>query len=418
MKVINFITALICSISASAQNYYRTDIMRDDIKSLEVKVAGTLVSNPLIQLGGEARIEIAFDALHQTGRHFTYSIYHCDADGNRSSLLPIEYMKGFQNTYIKDYANSIATTVNYTHYKLMIPNEEVQLLVSGNYAVVVNDDAVPDGPALIACFSVSEALLDMEATITGKTDTDFNDEHQQLEFTINYNKINIVFPQSELKISVSQNNNEYDVRRNLQPSFILNKQLRYNHNRSLIFTGGNEYRRVEFQSHRFNGMGVDNIRYFAPYYNVTLFPDEIRSRKVYSYDQDQNGRFFINCKGCNNHGTEGDYYVVHFSLTSARLSGGEIYIFGDIFHNIIDERSKMEYNAIVGAYEKAVLLKSGMYNYLYVFVSDDKEQPLPLTAPIEGNYYETENEYMIKVYYRPPGARYDRLIGSLRVGGV
>jgi len=78
----------------------------------------------------------------------------------------------------------------------------------------------------------------------------------------------------------------------------------------------------------------------------------------------------------------------------------------------------MEYNAIVGAYEKAVLLKSGMYNYLYVFVSDDKEQPLPLTAPIEGNYYETENEYMIKVYYRPPGARYDRLIGSLRVGGV
>ena len=34
---------------------------------------------------------------------------------------------------------------------------------------------------------------------------------------------------------------------------------------------------------------------------------------------------------------------------------------------------------------------------------------------IEGNYYQTQNEYSIYVYYRPMGARYDRLIGVTTV---
>ena len=33
------------------------------------------------------------------------------------------------------------------------------------------------------------------------------------------------------------------------------------------------------------------------------------------------------------------------------------------------------------------------------------------TAAIEGNHYETPNEYQIYVYYHPFAARYDRLIG-------
>ena len=29
----------------------------------------------------------------------------------------------------------------------------------------------------------------------------------------------------------------------------------------------------------------------------------------------------------------------------------------------------------------------------------------------EGNHWETENNYSILVYYRPPGARHDHIIG-------
>ncbi|MDR1783415.1 MAG: DUF5103 domain-containing protein, partial [Dysgonamonadaceae bacterium] len=36
-------------------------------------------------------------------------------------------------------------------------------------------------------------------------------------------------------------------------------------------------------------------------------------------------------------------------------------------------------------------------------------------ADFEGNYYQTENEYRIWVYYRPLGARYDRLLGTTNI---
>ncbi len=34
------------------------------------------------------------------------------------------------------------------------------------------------------------------------------------------------------------------------------------------------------------------------------------------------------------------------------------------------------------------------------------------TGKVEGDYYPTVNEYLINVYYRAPGSRYDRLLGT------
>ena len=69
----------------------------------------------------------------------------------------------------------------------------------------------------------------------------------------------------------------------------------------------------------------------------------------------------------------------------------------------------MGYNFETHQYEKAVLLKQGSYNYQYLFVPNNAT--VGETGPIEGNFYQAENEYSIYVYYRPMGARYDRLIG-------
>ncbi|MFR5942933.1 MAG: hypothetical protein ACLUIE_13980 [Parabacteroides merdae] len=57
--------------------------------------------------------------------------------------------------------------------------------------------------------------------------------------------------------------------------------------------------------------------------------------------------------------------------------------------------------------------KQGSYNYQYLFAPDGST--VGETGPIEGNYYQTQNEYTIYVYYRPMGARYDRLIGVTTV---
>lgn len=400
-------------VTASAQETYRTKVVRDNVKSLEIKVEGELISTPYIELNSEKQIEIIFDALHRTSERFAYSIIHCDADWKKSALLPIEYMKGFQHVAIEDFANSMNTTTHYTNHKLLLPNEDTQFIVSGNYVVQIYDEDTPDNIVLTVCFSVVESLIEIDASVNGNTDIDFNKEHQQIEFTINQTNIDITYPQTDLKISVYQNNNINDIRTDLQPMIISNKLLQYKHNRQLIFEAGNEYRRVEFLTHRYNGMGVDKIGFYNPYYHVTLMQDSRRNNKSYLYDQDQNGRFFIRCSECEDPDTEADYYIVHFSLASDLIPNGNVHLFGDLFNNMINDKSIMSYNVETRSYEKAVMLKLGLYNYQYAFVENGETKAT--FGQIEGNFFETENEYTIAVYYRPMGARFDRLIGYKNV---
>ena len=141
--------------------------------------------------------------------------------------------------------------------------------------------------------------------------------------------------------------------------------------------------------------------------------DYRRDKGTYQYDQDQDGRFFIRCSDCNDPDTEADYYIVHFTLACDPLPDGSVYLNGELFNNVLDEKSKMGYNFETKQYEKAVLLKQGSYNYQYLFVPTGSS--VGQTGPIEGNYYQTQNEYSIYVYYRPMGARYDRLIGVTTV---
>ena len=90
-----------------------------------------------------------------------------------------------------------------------------------------------------------------------------------------------------------------------------------------------------------------------------------------------------------------------------------IFIDGDLTSRRFDDSSLMTYNHSTGRYEKAMLLKQGSYNYQYLAVPPGKKRGY--TSIIEGDKYQTVNEYLIKVYTRLPGERYDRLIGVSRI---
>ena len=64
-------------------------------------------------------------------------------------------------------------------------------------------------------------------------------------------------------------------------------------------------------------------------------------------------------------------------------------------------------------YKKGYILKQGYYNYNYLFVPDGDTQGN--SGRTDGNFYETENEYIILVYHRPNGGRYDKLVGYRRM---
>lgn len=418
MKVFGWLF-LLCSTVLStveAQVTYFTQVNNKQIKTLQVRVAGNPFSDPYIPLVGNERIEINFDALNPSMNQYAYSVIHCNADWSRSVLSPIEYMNGFQGMTIEDFATSMGTSVEYTNYRLLLPNENVQFKVSGNYAIRVYPEDNPDQTAFIACFSVVEPLVKVAASVSGNTDIDTNQTHQQVSFVINNKNYPITYPQTDLKIWVYQNNRRDNAVTGLQPMSILENQIAYTNNRNLIFDAGNEYRRMEFISNSYNGMHVENISFHNPYYHVELMTDYKRAGQPFQYDQDQDGRYFIRCSNCNDFDTEADYEIVHFTLATDEIPDGNVYLNGELYNNVLDENSKMEYNSQTGQYEKSVLLKQGNYNYQYLFVPTG--QTVGETGPIEGNYYQAENEYSIYVYFHPMAARYDRLIGVTSIKNV
>lgn len=390
-----------------------TQISDKQVKTLQVKVAGEPLSNPFVELGGERQIEINFDVLGDGVDRYAYNLIHCDANWQRSTLSPIEYMDGFPGSTIDDFANALGTTIPYTNYRLFFPNDDVQPKVSGNYALQVYCEDDPSHIVLTACFSLYERQVSVAAKVSGNTDIDTNRSHQQLSFTVHHKNFPIPYPQSDLKLRIYQNNRRDNVVTTLQPMSILEDQLVYANNKDLIFSAGNEYRRMEFLSNKYNGMRVEGISFHHPYYHVDVMVDQCLDRQSYQYDQDQDGHYLIGCSNCNDPDTEADYYVVHFALAMEEISDGNVYLNGELVNNTLDENSLMIYNPERGQYEKSLLLKQGHYNYQYLFVPNG--HTLGYTALTEGDFFQTENEYTIYVYYRPMGARFDRLIGVASV---
>jgi len=385
-----------------------TGALSDQVKTLKVGVMDDPFAPPVIELEGDQWIEISFDMMEPEPHVYTYTITHCDADWTPSQLIQSEYMRGFQNRIIDDYAVSFNTTMDYVNYRVTFPNEDVFLRLSGNYVVQVFPEN-SDRPILNACFSVVEPQAPpVSAQVTPQTDKGMNSSYQQVNFSVSYGN-EVKTPMQDLKIYVQQNNRIDNEAQLVKPIMIQNNKLIFDHNPALIFDAGNEYRSFEMITHQSVGLNIESVDFYAPYYHTTLRQDLIRSQRSYTFMQDINGRFVVRTLSGTDYSYEADYQIVHFFLPCEKPFAEKVYILSEAFNNILDARSQMDYSAENKGYTKTALLKEGYYNYLYVTKKDD--QSIAGTAAIEGNFFQTENEYRIMVYFRPMGGRYDRLIG-------
>lgn len=396
-------------LSCSLSGQYRTQPLSDDVHTIQVEANGNWGTNPVVKLNSNESINISFDRLGDNSyKRLRYKIYHCDVQWQKSKeISEIDYLDGFNDNLVEDYSNSLNTTIDYTHFNLSIPNSDISLKLSGNYVVQFYEEEVPQQILLNACFSVLDDKVKISGQVSPITDIDANKAHQQLSFTINHN-LNLRNSLEEIKVIVRQND-RLDTQRNItKPSFNGNGILQYEHIRDLIFEAGNEYRRFESSSYRYNGLNVGHIEYSRPYYIMNILPDKIRANSSYSYDQDQNGRYAIRNTETGNEDAQADYFIINFTLQAPRPLPQDIYINGNFTYNTYNDKYKMQYDTQQGAYFISLLLKQGLYNYQYLTKSGNTYS----TATIEGNYYEAENEYIVSIYYHPSGQRYDSFIGQ------
>lgn len=396
------------SMSATVRDT-RTAIFHPDFSTLRVYVDDDVLSDPIITLDGGSRLTVDFDERASDIRYMRYALIHCDADWSQSALIPIEYLEGFNEGTVDQYEFSRATTVQYVHYRLSLPNEQIRLTHSGNYLLQVYDETDPDEILLQARFKVTEQAVAIGAQASSRTDIDYNRSHQQLAISVDVGKMPLHDAFNDFKVIVTQNNRQDNSRTLIHPLRLQDRTLIYEHMPQLIFPGGNEYRRFETVSTRVPSMNVAMVSFIHPYYHTVLNPDTPRLYEPYSYDSTQHGRFYIREQESAESDTEADYVVTHFYLEMPEAPGLDIYLDGDLVNRRLDGTSKMQYNNDIQAYEKALLLKQGSYNYQYIAVPQGMSSGL--TSTVEGDFYNTANEYQISVYRRLPSERADRLMG-------
>lgn len=392
----------------------RTEYLTPNIHTLQLKVDEKAEAFPVLKLNSGETLNVSFDDLTHEYRRYTYKIEHCDAEGNVSDeLFESEYVNCVDDeVVIDDYEQSENTTVLYTHYTFSLPNAQMRPLLSGNYRITVstenNDGEVM--PVLRTYFGVVDTQVGIYPTCSTNTEVDWNSSHQQLSLRIDASNLTLRDAENEVKVVVMQNRRLDNAIINPRFTAQNGNSLLWEHTRDLIFEAGNEYRKMEIISTRYPGMHGEGVRWIEPYYHYTIMADN--ERKHYLYDEDRNGLYLTRYDGGGNADVQADYVLAHFSLNTLPMQNAKVYISGQWTGGSLNERYAMRYDVASDSYVADVLLKCGYYNYLYL-TALSKDWKHGTTSPIEGNYYQTENEYDILVYYRPTGGRYWLLVGCV-----
>lgn len=403
LRLLTFALMLLVPNCAGAQWFGSQD---HRIRTLGMTVAGDWERIPVVNMTADESIEFHFDEMSHNYHRYTYKVEHCNAQWNASDILESDYLDGFNGETIDEWQNSLNTTFDYTHYSLTIPNENVRLRLSGNYRLSVMED---DREVAWFRFCLSENKGLLQAAVSGNTDIDTHESHHQLSPTVNYSSLGVTDPARELQTVIMQNGRWDNAVRNPSPTYDTGKSLTYEHSRQLILTAGNEFRRFEVLDMYEGFMNVDRMNYHDPYWHASLIED--LHFRAYRMENDHNGRFLIRRLQSDDSNVEADYVFVHFCLRHDLIPGGKMYVSGLFTGGNLSDEYEMEYNPEQNCYEATILLKQGAYDYQYLWVPAGARTGQ--TRPIEGDWYETANDYSIYLYYRQRGARYDRLVSVL-----
>lgn len=361
---------------------------------------------PFFKLGEPFQLQ--FDDLFSDEADYYYTINQYNYDWSApTNLSKAEYLNGMDNQRIITYENSFNTLQLYSHYRQVFPNKFNQITKSGNYLfTVLNDEneIVFSRKVIIYEEEVSVGLL-----VRRSRDFEGLDEKQNIEMSINYGDKILQNPIQNVKVTLFQNGNWKTSISNLKPQYTLGSELIYRYNKETQFWGGNEGYTIDNKIIRATNNTVARVTSGDNIYNTYLYTNTPRKNQPYTYFPDINGNFFIQNANSANSGIEADYSWVYFTLDAPEFLEGNIYVSGMFSNYALTDDYKMELNKKTGLYEKALLIKQGFTNYQYILT--DKKGAIDFKNAIDGNYFQTENNYTAIVYYKGNNDRYDRVIG-------
>ena len=360
---------------------------------------------PFFKLGEP--FELQFDDLFGNEADYYYTITQYNYDWTPTNLAKVEYLNGIDNQRIITYENSFNTLQLYSHYKQRFPNKFNSITKTGNYLIKIFND---EQELLFSRkFIIYEESVRVASEVRRARDFESLNQKQNIELSINYGDLILQNPIKNVKITVFKNGNWKEQISNIRPQYTIGTELIYKYNKETQFWAGNEFYTLDNSQIRVTNNSVARVT-SGDIYNSHLYTNNARKNGIYTYFPDFNGNFIVLNSNTENAEVEADYSWVYFTLNTPNLFHNEsIYITGMFNNYAMNEENKMTYNKETGFYEKAILIKQGYTNYQYTLTDSNKK--ILYEEAIDGNFYQTENNYTIIVYYRGNNDRYDKVIG-------
>jgi hypothetical protein len=399
-------------MSVFSQTIENKDKVYDDhIQTVLFYQLGDQLTDPVIMLHSKNKLMLEFDDMNDESYNFKYTVVHCDRNWNISDLDPIEYIKGNPEGYIEDFEFSLNAVPSYVHYKMIFPNNEMNIKYSGNYLLKVYTDNDDDENVVFTRrFYVVEPKVNIETKIPYYSNNlEYTRKKQQIDLTIYTPDLFNYQTDTRFNVFIKQNGRWDNMVRNLKPTSVLSNRLDFNYPEGIIFDGGNQFRHFDMKDFHYQSMYIRRIINDANGYTVLLHTDFSRAKKQYEKIADIHGRKFIKARNDQETDIEGEYAWVEFTLKIPEFKNADVYIIGQLNDWLMNETNRMNYDQHFQAYRQKMFLKQGYYDYMYCVVP--KGQTKGDITLIEGDWWDTLNEYKIYVYYSNLMPAYDRLVG-------
>ncbi|MBR5603562.1 MAG: DUF5103 domain-containing protein [Bacteroidales bacterium] len=388
---------------------------KDKVQTVMLHPTIDSLAKPVIHLGDMmGGLHLQFDVFANDAPYMYYTFIHCNNDWTqKSDIQQIEYLEGFESDDIENYSFSLNTMVDYVHFDLVFPTEDMMPKISGNYLLIVfEDELTPENIYFTRRFMIVDDKASFNVNIPRYPfDLNLGTHNQQLEMTISYPDLFNTLASQYSNVTIQQNGRWDNAVMGLKPTYVYPDYLSYENNPQTVFVSGNQYRRFNTSNLNNRPEQTRTVEMSKDCYVVELYPNHKRNTQAFISDNDLFGEKVIYLERDDRVAAiEADYVLVEFFLEwEPVMTTQDVYIMGAITDWHLDEKNKMTYDFERRGYALNLLLKQGYYDYIYA-VKERGEEKADVT-PIAGNFWETLNEYTIYLYLFDPTQNYDQLIG-------
>ena len=389
-----------------------------NIKTVKLNRFGDPLSYPVLALNSSDLLELNYDDLDGGVKHYYYTLTLCNANWTPAQLSYFDYVKGYSQVRINTYRNSSISLTRYTHYQATLPDRNCQPIKSGNYLLKVFLNGDTSQLAFTKRFLVVDNKLSVAIQVTQPFNQEYFQTHHRFQVQVDTRNFDVRYPQQQIRIEILQNY-RWDNKLTLtMPTFTRQDLLQYSNENEMLMPAGKEYRWLNLRSFRLLGDRISKQQNTDSSFSLFVKEDQSRLPKQYFFYKDNNGLFINETIETINPFWNADYAKVHFSYrptNSLPREAGDLVVFGELTNYGKDPEATLIYNPQKGVYETDLFLKQGYYDYQYALKEIKSGSIRFNSSSTEQDAWETENVYLVLVYFRPLGGRYDELVSVRQV---